>query len=78
MSFGKAVITPLPPVRDVTSSGLSKESSEQGRVKREVYLLYLQSASKIGCLFFILTTILSQVVPIMATYMLQLGVKVTA
>ncbi|KAG6375249.1 ABC transporter type 1, transmembrane domain-containing protein [Boletus reticuloceps] len=71
-SFSKAVIAPLPPVREATSSGLSKEYSEQGRVKREVYLLYLQSASKMGCLFFVLATILSQVVSVMATYMLRL------
>ncbi|KAF8436032.1 hypothetical protein L210DRAFT_3632182 [Boletus edulis BED1] len=71
-SFSKAVIAPLPPVREATSSGLSKEYSEQGRVKRDVYLLYLQSASKMGCLFFVLATILSQVVSVLATYMLRL------
>ena len=71
-SFSKAVIAPLPPIREATSSGLSKEHSEQGRVKKEVYLQYLQAASKAGFCVFMLVTVLGQVVSVMATFMLRL------
>jgi len=71
-SFNKAVVAPLPSIREATSTGLSKEHSEQGRVKREVYLQYLQAASKAGFCFFLLVTALGQVVSVMATYTLRL------
>lgn len=71
-SFTKAVIAPLPLVREATSSGLTKEHSEQGRVKREVYLQYLQAASKAGFFFFVLALISGQVVSVMSTFMLRL------
>lgn len=71
-SFGKAVIAPLPHVREATSSGLSKEHSEQGRVKKEVYYQYLQSASRTGCFFFLLATIMGQAMSVMSTYTLRL------
>ena len=71
-SFSKAVIAPLPPVREATDSGASKEHSEQGRVKKEVYLQYLQAASKAGFCFFLLVTASGQVVSVAATFMLRL------
>lgn len=71
-SFAKPVIAPLPPVREATSTGLSKEHSEQGRVKGKVYLQYLQAASKTGFCTFLLVMISSQVVSVMSTYMLRL------
>lgn len=71
-SFSKAVIAPLPPIREPTSSGLLKEHSEHGRVKKEVYLQYLQAASKAGFCFFVLVTVLGQVVSVMSTMMLRL------
>ncbi|KAG8218181.1 multidrug resistance-associated protein 1 [Butyriboletus roseoflavus] len=70
-SFSKAVIAPLPPVREPTSSGISKEHSEHGRVKKAVYLLYLQAASKTGFCFFVLVTVLAQVVSVLSTMMLR-------
>ena len=71
-SFNKAVVAPLPSIREATSSGLSKEHSEQGRVKKEVYLQYLHAASKTGFCFFMLVTVLGQLVSVMATFMLRL------
>lgn len=70
-SFSKAVIAPLPPVRQPMSSGLSKEHSEHGRVKTKVYMQYLQSASKAGFCFFVLVTVLGQVVGVISTMMLR-------
>ncbi|KAF8548045.1 P-loop containing nucleoside triphosphate hydrolase protein [Imleria badia] len=71
-SFSKAVIAPLPSVRETIDSGASKEHSEQGRVKKEVYLQYLHAASKAGFSFFVLVTVLGQLVSVMATFMLRL------
>jgi ATP-binding cassette subfamily C (CFTR/MRP) protein 1 len=70
-SFSKAVIVPLPPVRQPMSSGLSKEHSEHGRVKKKVYIQYLQAASKAGFCFFVLVTVLGQVVGVISSMMLR-------
>lgn len=71
-SFSKVVIAPLPPIREAVSSGMSKEHSEQGRVKKEVYFQYLSAASKTGFCFFVLTVTLGQVVSVLSTVMLRL------
>ena len=71
-SFAKAVIASLPAVREPISSGLSKEHSEEGRVKKDVYLQYLHAASKTGFSFFVLTLVMGQVTSVMSTYMLRL------
>lgn len=71
-SFSKAVIAPLPPIREAMSTGLTKEHMEQGRVKKKVYYQYLQAASKVGFIFFVLVTISSQAVSVLSTYMLRL------
>ncbi|KAG9309821.1 P-loop containing nucleoside triphosphate hydrolase protein [Chiua virens] len=71
-SFSKAVIGPLPSVRQVVDSGISKEHSEQGRVKKKVYLQYLQAVSKVGFYLFILSAILGQASSILSTFMLRL------
>ncbi|KAH7930359.1 P-loop containing nucleoside triphosphate hydrolase protein [Leucogyrophana mollusca] len=71
-SFRKAILAAPPSVREPSSSGPSKEHSEQGRVKKEVYTQYLQAASTIGFSFFVLTTILQQGVQVLATIMLRL------
>ena len=71
-SFSKPVIAPLPPIREAMHTGLSKEHSEQGRVKKEVYLQYLRAASKVGFCVFLLVTVLGQVVSVMSTFMLRL------
>ncbi|KAG1731999.1 P-loop containing nucleoside triphosphate hydrolase protein [Suillus paluster] len=71
-SFKKAVVAAPPKLRDPSSSGITKEHSEQGRVKMEVYSQYLHAASKEGFLFFVLTTVLQQVMSIISTFMLRL------
>ncbi|KIJ59434.1 hypothetical protein HYDPIDRAFT_118534 [Hydnomerulius pinastri MD-312] len=71
-SFRKAVIAPPPLLREASTSGPTKEHSEQGRVKMEVYSQYLKAASKKGFFFFVLVTVLQQVVSVMSTVMLRL------
>ena len=71
-SFPKSVIASLPLVRDLPSSGLSKEHSEQGRVKKEVYLQYLRAASRTGFFFFVLAMVSAQVMSVVSTFMLRL------
>ncbi|KAI6099033.1 hypothetical protein F5141DRAFT_1144217 [Pisolithus sp. B1] len=71
-SYSRALIAPLPSVREASSTGLSKEHSEQGRVKKDVYLQYMQAASKTGFAFLVLAIMLQQVVSVLATYMLRL------
>ncbi|KAH7888221.1 P-loop containing nucleoside triphosphate hydrolase protein, partial [Phlebopus sp. FC_14] len=71
-SFRKAVIAPPPALREASTDGPTKEHSEQGRVKTEVYSQYLKAASKEGFFFFVLFTILQQVVSVMANVMLRL------
>ena len=60
-SYGKAAVAPAPPARGGTSDGPSKEHSEQGRVKADVYLQYIEAASKTGFVFFAVATVLQQV-----------------
>ncbi|KAG8218162.1 P-loop containing nucleoside triphosphate hydrolase protein [Butyriboletus roseoflavus] len=71
-SFSKVAIAPLPPIREAVSSGISKEHSEQGRVKKEVYFQYLRAVSKTGFCFFVLAAVLAQVASVMSTIMLRL------
>jgi ATP-binding cassette, subfamily C (CFTR/MRP), member 1 len=67
-SFGRAELAETLPVRS-TQDGPSKEHSEQGRVKQEVYLEYIKAASKAGFTLFVLAIIMQQV--------LSLGANVT-
>ncbi|KAL4067103.1 P-loop containing nucleoside triphosphate hydrolase protein [Scleroderma yunnanense] len=71
-SFRRAVIAPLPSVRGTTSTGITKEHSEQGRVKLEVYFQYLHAASKVGFFFLVLALVLQQAMSVLSTYMLRL------
>lgn len=71
-SFTKAVLASLPKLRDASTDGISKEHSEQGRVKMEVYSQYLHAASKKGFLLFVLATVLQQAVSVSSTIMLRL------
>ncbi|KAI0763773.1 metal resistance protein YCF1 [Trametes elegans] len=59
-SFGKATIEDTLPTR-TASDGPTKEHSEQGRVKREVYARYIAAASKAGFGAFVVATVLQQV-----------------
>lgn len=71
-SFTKAVLASAPKLRKTSTDGISKEHSEQGKVKKEVYMQYLHAASKEGFLFFVLATILQQVASVASTVMLRL------
>ncbi|KAG1740326.1 P-loop containing nucleoside triphosphate hydrolase protein [Suillus lakei] len=70
-SFKKAVLASPPKLRDASSDGITKEHSEQGRVKMEVYSQYLHAASKKGFLLFVLATVLQQAVSVVSTVMLR-------
>ncbi|KAJ7355423.1 P-loop containing nucleoside triphosphate hydrolase protein [Mycena albidolilacea] len=59
-SYPKAVLAPPKPVRAANSAGLSQEHREQGRVKRRVYLQYIEAASKIGFIGYMSATIAQQ------------------
>ncbi|KAG1797618.1 P-loop containing nucleoside triphosphate hydrolase protein [Suillus variegatus] len=50
-----------------------KAHSEQGRVKMEAYSRYLQAASKKGFLFFVIATVLQQVVSVISTHDREMG-----
>ncbi|KAI0731222.1 metal resistance protein YCF1 [Earliella scabrosa] len=69
-SYGKAMIDNNLPTH-ATSDGPTKEHSEQGRVKREVYLRYLEAASKAGFVSFVVATILQQITSLMGNNMLR-------
>ena len=61
-SFTKAVLVEAPPPRTQSSDGPTKEHIEQGRVKTDVYVQYIEAASKTGFVLFVLSMVLSQVV----------------
>lgn len=70
-SFTKArLAAPVPP-RSLSSTGLSKEHSEQGRIKEDVYRQYIVAASKAGFFFFLLTTVLQQAASVFANLTLR-------
>ncbi|KAF4593191.1 hypothetical protein EYR38_008903 [Pleurotus pulmonarius] len=69
-SFTKAKIAPPPPPR-ASSDGISKEHSEQGRVKREVYLRYVEAATKSGFFLYVLATVSQQALSVMANLTLR-------
>ncbi|KAJ3484887.1 hypothetical protein NLI96_g5332 [Meripilus lineatus] len=68
-SFGKATLASLPSSR--SSSGQTKEHSEQGRVKKDVYIQYVEAASKIGFAIFLLATMIAQIVSVAANNTLR-------
>ena len=70
-SFTKAVLVEVPRSRTPSSDGPTKEHIEQGRVKTDVYMQYVEAASKIGFAFFVLATILAQVVNVAANNTLR-------
>ncbi|KAH9852113.1 metal resistance protein YCF1 [Lenzites betulinus] len=69
-SFSKAVIDDTLPTR-TASDGPTKEHSEQGRVKREVYLRYLEAASRMGFGAFLVAMILSQIAALLGNSTLR-------
>jgi hypothetical protein len=50
---------------------MPKEHSEQGRVKWDVYIQYVQAASWLGCGSFLLFTILQQAVSVLSNVVLR-------
>lgn len=69
-SFGTAALAVTPAIR-ASSSGLSQEHIEQGRVKRTVYLRYLEAASKLGFSAFLVATLSQQVVSVFVNITLR-------
>ncbi|KAF9457511.1 multidrug resistance-associated ABC transporter [Collybia nuda] len=70
-SFAKAKIAQPTPSRAISSTGLSKEHSERGQVKKHVYRQYIEAASKAGFSFFLLTTVLQQAASVFANLTLR-------
>ncbi|KZT65750.1 multidrug resistance-associated ABC transporter [Daedalea quercina L-15889] len=69
-SFGKAALVSNLPTRTV-SDGMTKEHSEQGRVKADVYVQYIQAASKTGFTFFVVCMVLQQVLSVLGNNTLR-------
>lgn len=69
-SFGKAALAEVSPTR-ASSSGPTQEHSEQGQVKRDVYLQYLEAASKAGFTAFLFATLLQQAASVLANITLR-------
>ncbi|CDO77661.1 hypothetical protein BN946_scf184969.g12 [Trametes cinnabarina] len=69
-SFGKAVLEDALPTK-TASDGPTKEHIEQGRVKREVYMRYIEAASKAGFSAFIIATILQQIASLLGNNTLR-------
>ena len=74
-SFTAAVLGAAPPARAgggaAAQDGPAKEHSEQGRVKRDVYVRYVEAASGIGFALFVGATVLSQIVSVAANNTLR-------
>jgi ATP-binding cassette, subfamily C (CFTR/MRP), member 1 len=70
-SFAKAKIAAPASSRKPSSLELSKEHSEQGRIKLDVYKQYIVAASKAGFSLFLLTTILQQAALVVANLTLR-------
>lgn len=68
-SFAKAVITGLPATK--ASDNITKEYSEQGRVKKDVYIQYIQAASTTGFALFLLATVTQQASSILGNIVLR-------
>ncbi len=71
-SFGKPAIVGLPVAKSGSAGGGSKEHSEQGRVKTEVYSEYIQSASTTGFIIFLVATIAQQATQVLGNIVLKL------
>ncbi|KAH8093747.1 metal resistance protein YCF1 [Cristinia sonorae] len=70
-SFRKAVLSDTLPVRGSQSDGLTKEHTEQGRVKKDVYFSYIEAASKFGSAMFVIATVLTQLGSLAGNNMLR-------
>ncbi|KAJ8094347.1 hypothetical protein PM082_010781 [Marasmius tenuissimus] len=70
-SFGKAATSGPEPVRQNGPVGLSQEHKEQGTVKWSVYGEYIKAASKTASFFFVLLSVLSQILSVLANLVLR-------
>ncbi|KAJ7043446.1 P-loop containing nucleoside triphosphate hydrolase protein [Mycena alexandri] len=70
-SYPKAVLAPPKPVRAANSAGLSQEHREQGRVKRRVYVQYLEAASKAGFVVYLAATFGQQAMTLLGNLALR-------
>ena len=70
-SFGKATLADALPTRTPSPSGPSKEHTEQGRVKKDVYIQYVEAASKIGFAIFVVSVMIAQLVSLAANNTLR-------
>ena len=70
-SFEKAKLATRSSLQASTSSGLTREHQEQGKVKIGVYKAYINAASKFGFTLFLLTTIGQQVAAVLSTLTLR-------
>ena len=69
-SFGKAKLATSIPSQKLSSTG-TKEHSEQGRIKVDVYKRYIGAASTAGFFFFVFTTILQQAASVLGNLTLR-------
>ena len=69
-SYGRAVLDEAPRAR-AASDGPTKEHTEQGQVKREVYVRYVEAASRAGFVGFVVATVLAQVVALLGNNALR-------
>lgn len=70
LSFGKATLAEAPSVR-THSNGPTQEHSEQGQVKRDVYVQYVDAASKLGFTAFLIAILLQQGLSVLANITLR-------
>ncbi|KAJ6591736.1 P-loop containing nucleoside triphosphate hydrolase protein [Mycena vulgaris] len=70
-SYPKAVLAPPKPVRAANSAGLSQEHKEAGKVKGRVYLAYIEAASKIGFIVYILAAASQQALTLLGNLTLR-------
>ncbi|KAJ7449546.1 multidrug resistance-associated ABC transporter [Mycena latifolia] len=70
-SYPKAVLAPPKPVRAPNSAGLSQEHKESGRVKWRVYLAYIEAASKMGFIVYLLAALAQQAMTLLGNLTLR-------
>ncbi|KAJ7281673.1 multidrug resistance-associated ABC transporter [Mycena rebaudengoi] len=70
-SYPKAVLAPPKPVRAANSAGLSQEHKEQGQVKRRVYTQYIEAASKVGFIAYMLAAVAQQAMSLLGNLTLR-------
>ncbi|KAH8832587.1 P-loop containing nucleoside triphosphate hydrolase protein [Flagelloscypha sp. PMI_526] len=70
-AFPPAVLAPLPPTRTPANTELTREHSEQGRVKTSVYVQYIKASSPPFVVLFVIAIISAQALTILANFVLR-------